>query len=84
MERCKSCGAPLPESGKCQYCGSEYHRIKSTDDMYFTINFGGAEHECYLNSVHVDLVEGIYGRDVCGRMVGERTMPKYRFELIEL
>ena len=22
---CKNCGAPLPLSGKCQYCGTQYH-----------------------------------------------------------
>lgn len=85
MERCKSCGAPLPESGKCEYCGAEHNRIRNVDDVYYKINFCGLEHVCYIDSVKTDILYSSDAeRDVDGRMHKAHIIRKLRFVLVEV
>ena len=83
MDNCRNCGAPLPQSGKCEYCGTEHNRIHSEDDVYYKINFEGSEHICYINSVDVDSVYYGGGRLVDGTVMKPMVIKKMRFELVE-
>lgn len=84
MDKCKHCGAPLPRSGKCEYCGSEHSMIENIDDVYYKINFHGTEHICYLGDVTVDTVSTDFGRRIDGTMEKPRFIQKFRFELVEV
>ena len=84
MDNCRNCGAPLPKSGKCEYCGTEYNQITSHDNVYYKINFDGSDHVCYMKRVDIDILDAFGPRYIDGTMVNPKTVKKFRFELVEV
>lgn len=84
MDNCRNCGAPLPKSGKCEYCGTEHNQIASHDNVYYKINFNGSDHVCYISHVDVDIIDSGWGRCIDGTMIKSKTVKKFRFELVEV
>lgn len=80
---CKNCGAPLSNSMKCDYCGTN-NSITEADckDYIVKFEFDGAEREFYIMGVNYDTIEYGGGRDIDGFLKWER-ITKRKITLVE-
>lgn len=80
---CKNCGAPLSNSMKCDYCGTN-NSITEADrkDYIVKFEFDGAEREFYIMGVTYDTIELYSGRDIDGFLKTDRTI-KRKITLVE-
>ena len=80
---CPNCGAPLNDSHKCEYCGSEFN-IAKLDGNNVIFMLGNEVVHCYLS--RIDVVDcSCYdsGRDIYGRIKKVEIVTKRKFTLME-
>lgn len=84
--RCSVCGAVLPESLICEYCGannSPQFQGKFDEDYKGTLEINGETIACYIGSIYqyTNAIEIPSPGDNC---VSHLTIRKRKFELIEM
>lgn len=55
--KCKNCGAVLPESLVCEYCGADNSpgfRAKFNNKGYGTIEYDGKKIVCYISEIEIE------------------------------
>ena len=57
--KCKNCGAVLPKSLVCEYCGADNSpefRAKFDDKGYGTIEYDGKKIVCYISEIEIQSI----------------------------
>lgn len=82
---CKSCGAPLTNSMKCDYCGTN-NQFTEADckDYIVEMEFDGAKRKFFVSNVTYVSVGGYdCGRLGDGTLVRDKPILKRKIELME-
>lgn len=80
--KCKNCGAVLPESLVCEYCGADNSpgfKAKFNDKGYGTIEYGGKKIRCYISDIEIGYCHtGYWNRYEDGKLFRVPNMPMKR------
>lgn len=86
--KCSVCGAILPESLVCEYCGADNSpefKAKFDDKGMGIIEWNGEKIKCFIESVDVDtLCSSDVARTYDGKMIRVPVMRKRTFTIKEL
>ena len=81
---CPNCGAPLNDSHKCEYCGSEFSTA-SGDVNNIILKLNDEVITCYVQKIDADIIPSMScGRDIHGRIVKSKPVVRRTFILKEL
>ena len=85
--KCSVCGAVLPESLVCEYCGADNSpgfKAKFDDNGIGTIEYDGETVRCYISDIEVESLYGDAGRYPDGRIARVAIAKKRTFTIKEL
>ena len=81
---CPNCGAPLLNSHKCEYCGTDFNVGNRVSDRMILLSVGDEQITCYISAIeYEDTVTSCFGRMEDGRMMKEPIKRKRTIVLRE-